>query len=570
MGIKHFFNWFKKRFTSNIYQLKVENKLSDIKERNIDIDNLLIDMNGIFHNSAQKIYEYGNYKPRERLLGNRKNRDINFLDKQLDIFKHVCETVDTIFNIVSPKKRLILCVDGPAPLGKQNQQRQRRFVSAKDNHSPFDSNSITPGTKFMDYLSKYIDWFIRKKITFDENWKHIEVIFSNEKAPGEGEHKLMNFIRKFGNDKESFCVHSMDADLIMLCLGLTQKNIWILRDDTISKDYAFYLIDIDNVKTELIDIMKWDDLKTERKFYDDAVINDFILMCFTVGNDFLPNIPAIEIIQGAIEFMFDVYKNTCSIYGHLTKTTTSGIQFHKESLGCFLGTVSQYEKGVFQEKLKHKDLYFPYEILEKNAKFINGNPDLNIENFRKDYYLTKLSHDSVENICHDYLEGMAWVLNYYTKGVGNWTWRYKYHYAPFCFDLKDHIKSYKQKKYDKTFPTTPFVQLLSVLPPKSWRLLPKPLDIILKEGLKEFCPDNFEIDLSGKRQTWEGTVILPSVDYEKISKVVNENYMYINDIDKKRNILGKSFIYYRCHNNFTFKSFYGNIECYAMTKPIEI
>jgi 5'-3' exonuclease len=48
-------------------------------------------------------------------------------------------------------------------------------------------------------------------------------------------------------------------------------------------------------------------------------------MCFTVGNDFLPHIPGIEILEGGIDFMIDVYKNTCSSYGHLTKKSDKNL-----------------------------------------------------------------------------------------------------------------------------------------------------------------------------------------------------------------------------------------------------
>ncbi len=88
------------------------------------------------------------------------------------------------------------------PLG---QQRARRFRSAKDareavekaikegkeipKEPAFDSNTITPGTDFMDRLSEHLKWFIRKKIAEDSAWRNIDVIFSGQECPGEGEHK---------------------------------------------------------------------------------------------------------------------------------------------------------------------------------------------------------------------------------------------------------------------------------------------------------------------------------------------------------------------------------------------
>ena len=77
-----------------------------------------------------------------------------------------------------------MAIDGVAPRAKLNQQRSRRFRSAKDmaeatkdmpktsndddnntnQNGVFDSNCITPGTEFMGKVSQVIQYFIRKKI----------------------------------------------------------------------------------------------------------------------------------------------------------------------------------------------------------------------------------------------------------------------------------------------------------------------------------------------------------------------------------------------------------------------
>jgi 5'-3' exoribonuclease 2 len=129
---------------------------------------------------------------------------------------------DKIIRIVKPKNVLYLAIDGVAPRAKQNQQRSRRFRTAKDaetqkereaeiksnwkdqiafdegktdNAWHFDSNVITPGTEFMHRLSVGLKTYIHERSIEDPLWHGLAVIFSDAFVPGEGEHKILDFIR---------------------------------------------------------------------------------------------------------------------------------------------------------------------------------------------------------------------------------------------------------------------------------------------------------------------------------------------------------------------------------------
>jgi 5'-3' exoribonuclease 1 len=579
MGIKFFFTWIQKNFEQNIYALKKGQKFLDIKQgskQGLKIDNLMLDMNGIFHNSAQKIFGYGSHKKASHILllencMGRMSIDERIKNQNLT-YKDICETIDNVFNIVKPSKKLILCVDGPAPLAKQNQQRQRRFRSAKESSpedfNKFDSNCISPGTKFMDFLSKYIDWYIRKKISVE--WKDIEVIFSSEKAPGEGEHKLLTYYRFYGDKNESYCVYANDADLIMLALGTHNDNFYILRDCMYDKNYEYYVLNTPGIAENLVKDMRFE----SENFDPYTAINDFIFISFMIGNDFLPNIPSLEILQNGMEIMFDVYKKIGESYGHITQKTKEGVIFRNEILEKFLGSIAQYEKDILLDKYKKKNMFFEDLLLNKSIKIIDGKYELDFPSYKKDYYSTKFQGGDINDFTQKYLEGLQWVLSYYTNGTPAWRWVYPYNYAPFASEIAENIKLYFGTRYRLETPILPFLQLLTILPPRSSHLIPYPLNKLLytkNSPMLKFCPKNFKIDLSGKKREWEGLVILPPLDYNEVIKAYESKIKEVDNRELKRNIIGKSFIYSYTETSKYHFSYYGDIsDCHATTKIIDI
>ena len=430
----------------------------------------------------------------------------------------------------------------------------------------------------MDHLCKYIEWFIRKRITENPVWQNIEVIYSSASVPSEGEQKAMCYIRNHGKNNESFVLHGLDADLIMLSLLTHFPKFYVLRDDTFDRYNNFLLLDINSVRNQLIDIMKWkfipeiDSIDEHYKFIPEWAINDFVFLCFLCGNDFLPHMPSLEIVEGGIEVILQICKSVSEKHGHITRNTNGNIVFCKVALGKFLEIVAESEKALLEQKMKHQSKYFPDELLVSCSSFQVDKHVVDIEKYREKYNQKHFEGEDLEKVCHSYLNGMQWILSYYTKEVPSWRWYYKYHYAPCASEIIKHIESFSKPRYHRGTPSPPFLQLMSILPPQSSDLLPKAMNKVLKIDLKKHFPDKIEIDLSGKKQEYQGIVLLPFVEHSEIKKVYDDFINKVDEKEMKRNVIGKSVLYkYNESSTRMFYSYYGNIvDCKAEFKIIEM
>lgn len=558
MGVKHFWPWLKSQYGSYITTKNVTHSAG------IEVDILAIDMNGVIHTCTQKVYEYGNYKPRRKRLLPRKTGAL-----QKKVFEAVCEYVERLRRLVNPKKKLLICIDGVAGKSKISQQRQRRFKSGKERENSglsgiFDPNCITPGTQFLDSLSKHIDWYFQCKISVDPEWRNLEVIFSNEKSPGEGEHKIFRYLRAKKELGESCCIHGMDADLVMLSLGSPCQNIYLFREDSYNT-HIYHVVDIFGIRKEIRERAKVSKLS-------ESPIRDFLLMCYCVGNDFLPQVPGVEILQGGIDALLESYRDVLDEEcGYLTKKIRSRLVINKKAFQHFLDLFSDLEEDLINEKLNKKASFFPDEILDSaTTRLETGKLNVRLEEYKFKYYENKFPKGlSVEEICHEYLRGMEWVLQYYLQGIPSWKWCYPWDYAPFLSDVVIALKTFKSKAFEQGNPVSPLLQLFLVLPPESKSLLPKGFQEIL-ENLKEgrfqnYYPDEIKIDYSGKRKEWEGIVLLPRINLEVFENEYQRVKPTFSPPERKRDIFGYTFSY--VYSKFPTRPIYRLSQNYCKRIP---
>ena len=105
----------------------------------------------------------------------------------------------------------------------------------------FDSNAISPGTKFMKQLSDQLHFFVKYKLNTDPLYKNLKsCVLSDGSVPGEGEHKMLDYIRQLRRNPNydpntRHCFYGADADLIMLSLLTHEPHFTIIREEHVVK-----------------------------------------------------------------------------------------------------------------------------------------------------------------------------------------------------------------------------------------------------------------------------------------------------------------------------------------------
>ena len=418
---------------------------------------------------------------------------------------------------MAPTDTFILAVDGVAPLAKITQQRSRRFKSAETSGKLFDSNSITPGTEMMIRLNLYLQqWIDSNKLQLPS-----KVIYSSHLVPGEGEHKIMDFIRgKQVLGSDTHVLYGMDADLIMLSLISPIDNIYLMREDV--RD----VINIDNLRTALQRQMN----------YRSTYLTDFVVIMSLIGNDFLPHPPALSQISISIDTMINIYNRR-----KISLTNQFGIKW--DTFLIFLEEIAQIEPSLIMKESTRRVTY-PSEMIQQAISVDDQHhPVFDFDTFRSLWYHNEFNQqvvikskelpldvttDDIFTMGQQYLIGIGWVLRYYTNGTTsiNLRWFYPYFHAPLFSDLQRVLQKLKTvddyQSVEGQMMLNPIYQLLSVLPRKSKPLLPIEVQPLMDDTsvIIDYYPIVFESELDGKMAKWQSIPIIPFVDVNRIFEAV--------------------------------------------------
>lgn len=587
MGVPGFFAWLLKNYKSgNI----ITSNISDT------IDWLYIDANCLFHPQCHKVLNFYN-----------DNLGLDKLEHKM--IKRIMNYIDYLVCLVNPKKGIFISVDGVAPMSKMAQQRKRRQKAMQENEirdiikkkhnktssTIWNNTTITPGTKFMEKLHRSLLEYIKaNRIKLN-----ITYVYSSYHTVGEGEHKILQDIKNKNMDSkldnDTYVIYGLDADLIFLALASGKNNMYLLREETFLRSVNHF------DKDEIVDIVKdvAEDLnfvsivetkkcineqiknllnkKMENNFgyldinyENNDFTNDFIVLCYLLGNDFIPNIPSIDIRNDGLNLLLDVYIDIFLTLGFgITEKTSNEILINNVFFDMYIERLAKFEDYYFKVKYPkymeniarrkcQSDDLFEREIWEmenmKNNKVNDsiklGEGECELWKFRYyEYYycVSRYQSEHINNMCNDYLRGIIWTLNYYFDKCPSWDWQYKYINAPFISDINIFLKTTKYDinkiKFNPSEPLKPFTQLLSVLPQSCENLLPQQYAKLMyypSSPIMDLYPSTVIIDTLYKDSLHKCAPFIPNIDIKRISNAVKNIKLTIEE--NERNIITDNYI----------------------------
>lgn len=585
MGVPSYFAWWAKRYRKDI--LKTIHGATNLKSV------LYLDFNGAIH-------------PAVRTDATLKLKDMN---------DAVTKYLLTIVNYVKPDE-VYIAIDGVAPAAKMAQQRDRRYKSTKESKivreialkygkdsrdEAIDFNMISPGTEFMWGLQKHLEKFI-EDMSLDQ-WKDTKITINGSGIPGEGEHKIMSEIRSRNSNEPNGhqpIIYGLDADLMFLSI-LNAPNTYLIRENVQfrgrkeselydTEKYPYIYLDIQKLKSIIIDtlnplvdvnaltrmgftndIVDPADIPTlcsNHRFYTGSesdqvrIIRDYAYICFYLGNDFLPHLPALKIRNGSLNDIILIYKKVSWMTGGYF-VTSDGKSLNRTFLTEFLHEIAYIEDELlrqqsskrlkdingFKNRLKHMDPMkremetFQY-VEDQYIDLIKGGT----EGWRIRYYQHQHNIKHRDNkefdrhilpICQDYIKTTLWILQYYQGLHNNWSHIYSYCNAPTAKDLANMLKNIDSDiTFDTDEPVSPYVQLMSILPPDSAKLLPEKLaDYMTNRNspIHYMYPIKVSLNLIGNKFYYECKAKLPEVDRNALNELVVYESQSFTDEELDRN-----------------------------------
>lgn len=437
--------------------------------------------------------------------------------------EEVCSYLTHIWRSAGAPGQVYVALDGVVPYAKIKQQRFRRFKSAAlasgswGGSPTWDTNSITPGTQFMASMGSSL-----KEAGKKHGW-----VISDTDEPGEGEHKVLQWLLSKNLKEGGVVVYGLDADLILLCLIAGDKlgpkfPIYLLREamafgklvrheGSAEVDLCFF--QISTLKESLQRGTEW----SKEQFYD------YVFGMSFCGNDFLPTGLSLRIRDEGHSILLSGLNDLWKRKQHLVFLDAEGIiRPNAIGLKLFASWMYQQEERLILTTIKRKMTARPgddeadniaiREQAEKPMIQQNGENVILKRDWHNTYCKLALGEDTIEkrkSRVSDFWRGWCWILDYYQGRRVDLEWVYPEGYPPSWSDLVKYFELPGKDDWALREPLKPQEQLALVLPMSSWSLLLKTKFRLLPAQMPQYWPQGFGFETFAKRFGWECEPMIP-------------------------------------------------------------
>jgi 5'-3' exonuclease len=333
----------------------------------------------------------------------------------LDVINFISDMVN---NKLVGVEYILIAFDGIPSYGKIIEQRQRRYMrkvydlfstyiyskdvqikndkpDIKDIRKIYDTNQIKIDIKSaIEYVYSMYDNFRLKNDLQDSTNTTVEI---KNKSHGEGEKilidKLHNDFKKYGNNK-SYVFYSPDGDSVILCLNtyiqLKIDNLTVIKtffsNPTKQFNNKSQYIKIKSLYERivyLVNVYSGKKIKGGENL-NDSIVRDFIFMMNFFGNDFIHQVPTMDIGTNIINLLF-IYAEFISTPNNysILNISNNKVFINYKSLQIFIKKLAHYEKylilDTYLARVDNANKYqktfgriFTLEHIIKYCKFITG------------------------------------------------------------------------------------------------------------------------------------------------------------------------------------------------------
>ena len=274
------------------------------------------------------------------------------------------------------------------------------------------------------------------------------------------------------------------------------------------------------------------------------VIEDYCVLCFILGNDFLPHAATLQLKKNGYEKLlwcgshaFKSYERLILENGELNmQFVTSVFQqlSSSEDEQLWKNNEEYLKKRAYDN---HNDPFDSYPLKNKSplaTEIYNNKPNKWRTFYYKHLFHTRLHDTSViTESCTLYVQGILWTYRYYKRMMKDPSWYYPFAYPPTFQDLANFTASITQED-EKALWTEfvqlphqgfvhPHVQLLCIMPRESAICLPQQVRKIITDDTHPcsyMFPSLYPIETYMKYHLWECTPVLPFLDVRKIETMV--------------------------------------------------